>query len=330
MKHDQHIGFLSKRLNFLSLLCFGVFFPGCDTLSQHRTKYPKNIEIYQTSTESSRLSSLLTVNKTVKLESNKESFISAIDKVIVVNDNIFVLDATAGKLLIFNIEGKFIKRLGKSGGGSGECYSTLGMTLNYNSNEVLIACREKRSILRYDVSGKFLGEIRIEGGLDKIAYLGNSRLAISNGYYSETNENLNIIDSDGIQVGSGFEFPKETPTMLFGSVGILSETKGGALYADPLSSEIYQVTSSGDISLKYRLDFGSMQWPEDKKHDWLSFMRHKIGTKSILLNKAFETDDVFIFSYQDGKYLRTGTYQKNSTGFTLTKTYLRTLLRIHL
>ena len=70
--------------------------------------------------------------------------------------------------------------------------------------------------------------------------------------------------------------------MLFGFLGVLSEVKNGVLYVDATSSEIFQVKPTGDITLKYKVDFGLLQWPENKKYEFMEFMEHEIGSVSVL------------------------------------------------
>ena len=84
----------------------------------------------------------------------------------------------------------------------------------------------------------------------------------------------------------------------------------GSLYADPTSSEIYQISMEGNSYVKYRIDFAKWQWPEEKKYDFETFIKQKIGTISVLHNKVKESENVLVFNYQDKNKVRTGYYFK--------------------
>ena len=295
------------------LLCISALsLLGCrgDVLSWQESTYPRAIKIYAPDSESISINKILHETKVVKLECNDASFISAIDKVLIIKNKLFILDEALGRVLKFDSNGNFLQSLIISGNGPRECSSLRGICYNYDDDEILIGCRGKRAILRFDVNGNYLGEIRVKFGVENVAYLGGGSIAISTGYFSDTNHNVFIIDKLGNEIGSAFQFPPDTRTMLFGFLGVLSENINGALYVDATSSEVYQITRDGKTYLKYQIDFEGLQWPEEKKYDFMDFIQHKIGTVSVLRNNIIETDDVLVFNYQDGNKLRVGYFFK--------------------
>lgn len=76
--------------------------------------------------------------------------------------NFVFLDAKTRQLLIFNKEGRFVKRVGKKGQGPGEFIAPSGIALDKQGN-LIIADNQTRRINKYDKEGNFLSSFIIAG-----------------------------------------------------------------------------------------------------------------------------------------------------------------------
>lgn len=111
-------------------------------------------------------SSIFKNYKIVPLESKKECLIGHISQVQVYNDTIYVLDSSIAKsLLLFEINGKYIRKIGAVGKGPGEYISPVSFSIDKKNNQVLIADPKSKRILIFSSGGKFVKNIPTIGAL---------------------------------------------------------------------------------------------------------------------------------------------------------------------
>ncbi|MFW5879560.1 MAG: 6-bladed beta-propeller [bacterium] len=90
----------------------------------------------------------------IPLETKPQSLIRRIIQVQIIEDKILM--NCFDKMLLFSNTGKFIRQIGKNGKGPGEYL----IIFNFNiiNDTILISTTGKRSILKYTLEGKYLGE----------------------------------------------------------------------------------------------------------------------------------------------------------------------------
>lgn len=93
----------------------------------------------------------------VKLEETDESLISYVAKVQRTDDYIFVLDLSLKKVLQFDLEGNYIKSIGKVGDGPEEIPMITSFLVDKESSYIYIAGQSK--IVVYDFEGGFVRSI---------------------------------------------------------------------------------------------------------------------------------------------------------------------------
>ena len=92
----------------------------------------------------------------IPLETNKESAIGQIDRIIMDNDLLYILDRARGAILIFNKEGDFLQKIERRGRGPEEYISLLDFSLNRNSGRLSVLTDIPAGIKRYDPNGRFI------------------------------------------------------------------------------------------------------------------------------------------------------------------------------
>ena len=120
-----------------------------------------NINIDQLNTK--RIFSLSSVFKQVKLiplETNENCLLGTISNVELFDDTLYVLDEFNAKaLFVFDLKGKFIRKIGRRGKGPGEYRRPTSFSIDAVKREIFIL--NDRKILVFNLNGTFLKQINI-------------------------------------------------------------------------------------------------------------------------------------------------------------------------
>lgn len=104
--------------------------------------------------EALRSDSLFTSVNYVKLETNKESLIHEISKVVMYNNHIFVLDKEQDCVFEFDTNGKFIRKLSEKGTGPNQ-YIKIGDFL-VDNEKIFLLCPIEKKIKVYDLNDNYM------------------------------------------------------------------------------------------------------------------------------------------------------------------------------
>ena len=102
--------------------------------------------------------------RAIALENNKNALIGRINKLIVFDEYLFILDSSISKgLFVFNKEGVFIRKIGNVGGGPGEYINISDFTIDADKKEIYLLDSRTQKINIYDIDfGKFINSVRIK------------------------------------------------------------------------------------------------------------------------------------------------------------------------
>lgn len=104
--------------------------------------------------------------KILSLETNEESLIGEIVQVEFFEDRIFIYDMVlGGSVIIFDTDGKFIKRL-PCGNGPDEISRVVGISFDKWNEELLVI--QNPSIQRFSIDGNYIGNYDIPFPIDKL------------------------------------------------------------------------------------------------------------------------------------------------------------------
>lgn len=118
----------------------------------------------------------------IQLETRPDAFISRINEVYL-HDNKLYIWYVFQKILVFDLDGKFLGALGKQGDGPGEYRSVSAMAIDDRSGEIYVFANYK--FLRYSPKHELLEEKRMKASFDYFRMLDGERFGISQEYGNE-------------------------------------------------------------------------------------------------------------------------------------------------
>lgn len=155
---------MNKQMLYLFAISILIIFFNCtskgnkkEITSTTAAKVDKQIHIDLPATGESKLnvSEFADTILYIPLETNAKSFLKRVVQIHITDNYIFINGGD--QLLLFSKEGKFIRQIGRKGKGLGEHLLIFGFIVVRDS--VYISSSGKRSLLKYNVNGKFLEEL---------------------------------------------------------------------------------------------------------------------------------------------------------------------------
>lgn len=144
-----------------------------------------------------QLSSIFPDFRLIGLETNDDCLVGRNTKIIK-QDSLFFIRSN-NELLVFNNDGKYLKKLSSCGAGPEEYANIRDFEILDDHNEIWI-CDDNRSISRYDLgSFDFKGKLTYDFGLFSIKYLGDDLIVANTsdeeGIFKVINTSGDILDS---------------------------------------------------------------------------------------------------------------------------------------
>jgi len=238
--------------------------------------------------------------KLVKLQTNKESLIGRIDKILVQNGNFFILDQVERKAVLeFDANGKFLRKFGKVGNGSGEYGSPNDMTVN--AQGLTIWDSQVNKFITYDLNGKFIKEVKSRSSAKSGVMLNADAFALYldigiDAANSNEKFDFKIIDNAGKVIHTGFE--KKDKSFSKGSF-FFNQSGNETLLSPGYSNAIYAVHKD-EIVKKYTIDFGKHEMPASFPEKYTSVRKFEKGLKEsnyVALLSYLETPAYLNFSF---------------------------------
>lgn len=237
----------------------------------------------------------------VRLETNKKSLIEYIEKVIVYNKNIYILDAISGFLLKFDSKGRFVTQIGEKGKGPGEYTSPLDFEID--EEKILLLDDLSGKIKYYDLSGDFLKEVSLTFRMNNFTKYNNGYLCniASRGNFhipQISNYRLIFCNHDWKIVGVADKYNAKIESNL--SLSRKEITKSGNSYIYNPSFDYYIYSIKRDcIKRKYYIDVDKRMIQEDNIYNLSSeeFIQKYLSrdcNKMFLFNSVFETNNNLI------------------------------------
>lgn len=184
----------------------------------------------------------------VNLDQSGDYFFTQVDKLIISDNFIFVLDLTGSNhVYVFDLNGKFISRLGNIGDGPNE-YRRLGDFDVTDDGKVVLLDRQRKRLFVYSTVGALLEIKKFDFRADSFVALGDGFLfglvvesenPEINGYHViKTDNELNILDK--------FEkYPEGFMDVKF-HTGLFTKSKQHIYYHKPVTDFILQFDLKGN------------------------------------------------------------------------------------
>ena len=202
--------------------------------------------------------------------SERDGLFSEINKILIKNDLIYLLDATGQQYVyIFNLKGDFIQRIGKKGKGPGEYLRISDFDVDEKGN-MFLCDRQGMRIIKYNEKGELIDDKRMPFRAEAINLLEGGDFIFS----VEKNSSRPIFGSKVVVTDSSFKvkhryflYDKNSldDKMNF---NIFRETKEGIIYHKPVCDNLYLFDNKGIISKEFHLDFGNRTVPKELKNSY--------------------------------------------------------------
>ena len=187
--------------NTLLYFFVSIFLISCS--SQDQKSIPMNGAYYTIDLDGKKktsipLSSYFKSVRTIILETNEDCLIGSIDEIQVFDQHIYILDSEIAKsLFVFDIDGKFIRKIGRIGNAPGEYIELNDFTLD-TENRIIYICDLKNRIHKYHVDGTYLNTITIEGSDFNAIFIQfyNGKLYSSSFWWKKSNDNYMLLEID--------------------------------------------------------------------------------------------------------------------------------------
>ena len=185
------------------IYCFFVFFLFLSCSNQTQQKLPLDGDYYTIDLDSKKdpsipLSSLFKNVRAVILETNKDCLIGRVSGLQVFDGYIYVFDSSKAKsLFVFDLEGRFIRKIGSLGRGPGEYIEIHDFTLD-TENRIIFLCDALNYIKKYQLDGTYLHTITIQAPNSKAGFIQfyNGRLYSSQLWVEKSNDNFMLLEID--------------------------------------------------------------------------------------------------------------------------------------
>lgn len=247
--------------------------------------------------------------KLLRLETSDSIVIGQISEIIQAQGKIYILETNLNRVFVFDMGGTYLYSLGLYGRGPQEVLSINDIEIDRKEGYLLLLSTESKCVQTYDLDGRYIDTDKIGFQGFRLAHIENGINAFFINYFNEEPFNLRVIGPNKTDIKL-FPFPERIFPMYFYFTGGLKGTNNHtALYSEATSSKIYEVCSNGDFYLKYDIDLGSRQWPEDMKYKFADFMTAISSFKADFLGSRYlELDYLLYFDYMSGNRFRDAYY----------------------
>ena len=235
----------------------------------------------------------------IPLEFTDDCILSQIGKVVIHEDNIFIIEPFERRTCTvyrFDLKGNFLNSIGARGQGPLELLELRDFSINENNNSIYLLDNAKKTVFHFDFNGILIEKININQGA--------SRLEFKNGFLylyrdnppasAEHLYNLIIRNTKGELVK--MYIPSNTEYLISGERKIFTKTNDGLFFKQAMDDTIYYLDRD---SLKYHIffDFGSYRFTQEEIED-IYMMRQK-AFNILLQNERLSIIDHF---YQIGNW----------------------------
>lgn len=186
--------------NKIFCFIFSVFFISCSK-PQVQKNIPMDGEYYTIDLDGKKetsipLSSHFKGVRTIILESNKDCLIGFIDKIQVFDEYIYIFDSNKTRsLFVFDMKGKFIRKIGGIGNAPGEYLEPNDFTLD-TENRAIYLCDLNNRVHKYQLDGTYLNTITIDAPDSKAIFIQfhNGRLYSSPLWWKKFDDNYMLLE----------------------------------------------------------------------------------------------------------------------------------------
>lgn len=256
----------------------------------------------------------------IPLESNEKSMLGGINQVEIINDRIFVLDAQyQKKMLVFNLEGKYIGQVGGVGNGPGEYIAPLKFHIDSLLSILTIVDRGGSCLINYNLSNyKYLSTQKTINFTD-CAWLNDGNIAwFSLSGFETGKRDFNTLMITDSQLEEKARYNQASFISHYGlSSGYVFHQIGkSTLIHHPFSPVIEEVTSTGTRPV-YELSFSNQEFPsfyylQEESEGQVNYTKALLRSDYINSYYAYESSTYLSIIYLIKNSWNVGLYNKQT------------------
>jgi hypothetical protein len=210
--------------------------------------------------------------KIIPLETDSNYVVGGVSKLVESSQSLFIMDDRNNKIFRFNIQGKFLNKIGQAGNGPGEYLKVKDFAIDETSKQVAIYDVRGRKIIIYNFDGTFIREFNVNFFLHSIVVDENGSYygftgSISNRSYAKNSvlKKLKFIkfDKNG-NVTKNITGHNNSQIWLDMYEHISFQSDGTISFAEPLQNTLYRLKND-IIEPYYSIDFKNYFVPDNVK-----------------------------------------------------------------
>lgn len=296
-----------RKICILSLL-FSLLLIGCNNKIEESPIIENSTKVIKPQTDYTQpdIAAILDTVRFVKLELTEKSIIGDINKLIVFEDHIYILDKLTSSLFVFNMDGKFISKIARVGHGPGEYTQLDFFDIDFENRQIVLTDLMGYRILRYNLEGNFISAKKIPFWIEGIAPIFDKETVVYSNYRDNKHlfkQEYNVFYLDSLMQVSKAYFPYNSSNFNNPEIKFITP-QAGSFYSynqnqyffSPFQVRVYQVTKEG-LHSRYLFDFGEKSFNKEylsQKNDLKSYMDKG---EFYQLSNILENDDFVIFSF---------------------------------
>jgi hypothetical protein len=142
-------------MNVVLFVCMIFYLLGCSEGHQEKPLVLLNME-KANYTANPLIKDYFDNPQLIKLETNKESLITEINRLIIYDNKLFIFDNKNNSVLTFNEDGKFLFKINRVGRGPGEYIQLTDFTIDEINKQIILLCDIPNCLIYLDLNGKFI------------------------------------------------------------------------------------------------------------------------------------------------------------------------------
>lgn len=261
----------------------------------------QTIVINPDDTVRSGFSEFFEMEKYIVLETSEKSFMQSIRKIYIANNKIFILTWGETQVLVFDINGKFLNKIGTYGRGPDEYSYVVDFSVTSGGDTICLYDKGFKKTFYYNSQGTLLITRELEADLETFMVLAGGNII---GYsflnyvlpLNDTIYQLWYFNKDGKVVHGCLPVRKDDLGMSIGMASTFNSTTSGNHFVPYTQNIVYKISEDPfKITPMYKMDFKYRTIPEnilDLPRKEMSIALDKsfmlsgefIGTKDLLLN----------------------------------------------
>lgn len=141
-----------RKRNTIFYILFIVILAGCGQPKKETTEAGQTIRL--TPPTKPDVEKLITTYDTIRLEVSDNSLLSGIMQIFVMNKKLYVTEISQNAVFIFNLQGKFLSKIGNQGSGPNEYVKIGNFETDPANNRLLLTDTFSKRLFVYDEMGK--------------------------------------------------------------------------------------------------------------------------------------------------------------------------------